>query len=91
MLLRRFLDSAGGEPDAWEHVALVLTNATRSRAARELLLEPGRGVLGALAAQLSPGRSLIRRRGCAAALRNLCFSAAVRVPDLLLSLCTSAC
>ena len=29
LLLRRFLDSAGQQPDAWEHIALVLTNATR--------------------------------------------------------------
>ncbi|KAK9846461.1 hypothetical protein WJX81_004401 [Elliptochloris bilobata] len=76
VLLRRFLDSAGAQPDAFEHVALVLTNATRSRAARELLLEPGRGVAAALAAQLAGDRGLVRRRGCAAALRNLSFSAA---------------
>ncbi len=83
MLLKRFLDSGGetggaapDQGDAYEHVALVLTNVTRLAAGRKLLLEPGRGTLGALASQLgSP--SALRPSGCATALRNCCFRAEV--------------
>lgn len=59
--------------DAYEHVATVLPNVTRFEAGRRLLLQPGRGLLQALASQLrSP--SELRRRGCAGALKNCCFS-----------------
>ncbi len=76
MLLKRFLDSAGQQPDAHEHTALVLTNITRLQQGRQLLLEPGRGTLQALVSQLdSP--SQMRRSGCANAIRNCCFRAEV--------------
>ena len=83
VLLKRFLDSGGGgrapdQGDAYEHVALVLTNVTRLAAGRKLLLEPGRGTLGALASQLG-SCSALRRSGCASALRNCCFCAEVAV------------
>ncbi|EIE25556.1 ARM repeat-containing protein [Coccomyxa subellipsoidea C-169] len=74
VLLKRFLDSAGRQPDAHEHTALVLTNITRLQQGRQLLLEPGRGTLQALVSQLdSP--SQMRRSGCANAIRNCCFCA----------------
>ncbi|CAL8460767.1 g298 [Coccomyxa elongata] len=74
VLLRRFLDSAGEQPDPHDHTALVLTNITRLKEGRKLLLEPGRGMLQALVSQLSSPNQL-RRSGCANALRNCCFRA----------------
>lgn len=74
LLLKLFLDPVPpGEGDTYEHVATVLPNVTRFAAGRRLVVEPGRGALGALASQLrSP--SALRRRGCAGALKNCCFS-----------------
>lgn len=77
VLLKRFLDSAGAEPDPNEHTALVLTNITRLSEGRKLLLQPGRGTLRALVSQLS-SPSHLRRSGCASAVRNCCFRAEVR-------------
>lgn len=81
MLLKLFMVSAvtlaAGEEDAFEHVAGVLTNVTRLEAGRQLLLQPGRGLLQALAAQLASG-SVTRKRGCSAAIRNCCLAAEVR-------------
>ena len=63
-----------GEEDTCEHVATILPNLTRFEAARRLLLEPGRGLLQALASQLrSP--SELRARGSARALKNCLFAA----------------
>ena len=46
----------GGVPvlsaDAYEHIATVLPNVTRFPAGRRLLLQPGRGLLQALASQV---------------------------------------
>jgi hypothetical protein len=81
MLLKAFVTSAvtllPDQPDPYEHIAALLTNATRLKAGRQMLLQPGRGTLQALAAQLQPGCGLGRRRGCAGALRNVCISAEV--------------
>ena len=64
------------QADKFEHIAAILTNVTRLKLGRSLLLEPGRGFIQALVAQLeSP--NLLRRQGCAAAFRNCCFSAEV--------------
>jgi Domain of unknown function (DUF383) len=75
ILLRLFLDtthSKAGE-DPFEHVATILPNVTRFREGRQVLLEPGRGALKALASQLrSP--SELRRRGCSGAIKNCCFT-----------------
>lgn len=60
-----------GREDPYEHIASVLTNVTRLRRGREVLLQPGRGLLQALTQQLR-SISTIRRRGCAGAIRN-CF------------------
>ena len=51
----------------------MLPNVTRFEAGRRLLLQPGRGLLQALASQLRSGSEL-RRRGCAGAIKNCCFS-----------------
>ena len=77
VLLKRFLDSQGEQPDPFQHMALVLTNLTRQRPGRQLLLEPGKGTFGALASQLR-APSALRRKGCANAIRNCCFCAEVR-------------
>jgi hypothetical protein len=81
VLLKAFVTSAvtllPGQPDPYQHIAALLTNTTRLQPGRQLLLQPGRGFLQALAAQLQPGCSLQRRQGCAGALRNMCISAEV--------------
>jgi hypothetical protein len=81
LLLQMFVKSAvtltPGQPDPYEHIGALLTNATRLQAGRKLLLQPGRGFLQALAAQLGPGSSTARRQGCSGALRNCCISAEV--------------
>ena len=64
------------QADKYEHLAAILTNVTRLKAGRSLLLEPGRGFIQALVAQLKSA-NLLRRQGCAAAFRNCCFSAKV--------------
>ena len=64
------------EPDKFEHIAAILTNVTRLRTGRALLLQSGRGFIQALVAQLK-STNLLRRQGCAAAFRNCCFSAEV--------------
>ncbi|KAK9808488.1 hypothetical protein WJX73_000639 [Symbiochloris irregularis] len=62
-----------GSADPYQYIAMVLMNLTRLKPARQLLLEPGRRFLPALATQLE-SREVIRRRGCAGAIRNCCFS-----------------
>ena len=57
--------------DAFEHVASILPNATVFKAGRQVVLEPGRGALQALASQLESDNAL-RREGCAGAIKN-CF------------------
>ncbi|CAG9462834.1 unnamed protein product [Pedinophyceae sp. YPF-701] len=74
VLLRLFVDSLGQTVDLYEHVALVLCNVTRIRSAREVLLQKGRGLMHALTPQLT-ATSELRRRGCAAAIKNLCMGA----------------
>jgi hypothetical protein len=61
------------EHDTYGHVATILPNVTREQAGRQLLLQPGRGLLGALASELR-SKSELRRRGCASAIKNVCFS-----------------
>ncbi|GAX76264.1 hypothetical protein CEUSTIGMA_g3708.t1 [Chlamydomonas eustigma] len=78
VLLKRFVvsgvDFVEGRPDPFEHLAGVLVNVTRMPKGRQLLLQPGRGLLQALVSQLqSPNE--IRRRGCAGALQNCCMQA----------------
>ena len=67
------------QADKFEHIAAILTNVTQLKPGRALLLEPGRGFMEALAAQLKSS-NLLRRQGCAAAFRNCCFSAEVQLP-----------
>lgn len=64
------------QADKFQHIAAILTNVTRLKLGRALLLEPGRGFIQALVAQLKSA-NLLRRQGCAAAFRNCCFSAEV--------------
>ena len=76
-------DAGGAEPaegDPCEHLGAVITNVTRLKEGRAMLLEPGRGLLQALASQLlvvpgGGGAGAGRRRGCAGALRNIFLSA----------------
>ena len=82
ILLKLFLEeevkskskgSSSTTDDVYRHVATVLPNLTRFREARQVLLESGRGTLRALASQLRSSSEL-RRRGCAGAIKNCCFS-----------------
>lgn len=78
VLLKKFVSSGialcPGEPDPYEHVASVLTNVTRIKEARALLLQPGRGLLQALVSQLQSWNSL-RRLGASGAIKNCVISA----------------
>lgn len=71
-----------GSSDAYQYIAMVLMNLTRLKPARQLLLEPGRRFLAALATQLE-SKDVIRRRGCAGSIRNCCFSPEVHSSLLL--------
>ncbi|KAL6780249.1 FAM203 family protein [Auxenochlorella protothecoides] len=73
-LLKLFLQPVVGSEDTYEHVATILPNVTRLAAGRQLLLQPGRGLLTALSSQLR-SKSELRRRGSARAIKN-CFFAA---------------
>lgn len=74
MLLKLFLAPVlPGSTDDYQHVATILPNVTRFQAGRRLLLQPGRGLLQALVSQLRSPCEL-RRRGCAGAIKNCCFS-----------------
>ena len=57
--------------DVYEHVASILPNVTVFKQGRQVVLEPGRGALQALASQLDSSNAL-RRMGCAGAIKN-CF------------------
>lgn len=72
MLLSRFLEQQSKPGDPMAHVAYILTNVTRFPKGQGIILEPGRGYIDALISQLQSDSS-IRRQGCSAALRNLCF------------------
>jgi Domain of unknown function (DUF383) len=74
----------GADPDDYEYVATILTNVTHVKRGRQLLLERGHSYLPALVSQLRSG-NVLRRRGCAAAIRNLCFGAEVRALRCLLA------
>lgn len=82
------------QEDAYEHVAPILTNVSRLKEARVLLMQPGRGTLQALVAQLQ-APSAVRRQGVAATIRNCCMSAEVgdramcQFPDARVSRTTS--
>ena len=77
VLLKLFMRATKPEePDKYEHIAAILTNVTRLKPGRAMLLEPGRGFIEALVAQLKSA-NLLRRQGCSAAFRNCCFSAEV--------------
>jgi hypothetical protein len=95
LLLQMFVKSAvtlmPGQPDPYEHIGALLTNATRLQAGRKLLLQPGRGFLQALAAQLGPGSSSARRQGCSGALRNCCISAEVGWRTVAYHVCGGMC
>jgi hypothetical protein len=76
ILLRSFLDTSNTKPggeDPFEHVATILPNVTRIKEGRQVLLEPGRGALKALASQLR-SKNELRRRGCSGAIKNCCFT-----------------
>ncbi len=90
MLLKRFVDSRDEVPDPYQHMALVLTNLTRQKSGRQLLLEPGRGTFTALASQLS-APSALRQSGSANAIRNCCFCAEVGRCLPIAALGPSAC
>ena len=66
----------GPSDESLDYIAPIVTNVTRQKAGRMLLLDPSRGFLRALTSQLR-STSVMRRRGCAAALRNVCYGAQV--------------
>lgn len=76
--LRRLLQwfslepKGSGEEDEFEYVATILQNCSQMEDAREIILEPSRGLLRILLKQLSQP-SVIRRRGIAGTVRNCCF------------------
>jgi hypothetical protein len=49
---------AEGEADPFEHVGAVLINVTRLQRGRELLLQPGRGLLQVSARVVAAGRAV---------------------------------
>lgn len=59
-------------------MAHILTNVTRIQKGRDIVMEPGRGFLEALVSHIE-STSAIRRQGCSAAFRNLCFGAQARL------------
>jgi hypothetical protein len=65
--------SHGTEGDDFEYVAVVLQNVTQHEEARAILIDPERKIMDALIPQLR-SRSVVRRRGVAAAIRNCCFA-----------------
>jgi len=77
VLLKRFVVSgvnwAPNVEDPYEHVSNILVNITRFKEGRVLLLQPGRGILQVLAAQLK-APSTLRKQGAAGAIRNCCMS-----------------
>lgn len=82
VLLKKFVMSGislpgPGQEDPWEHVAPILTNVTRLKEGRALLLQPGRGLLHATVSQLQ-APSELRRSGAAGAIKNCCMTAEVR-------------
>lgn len=81
VLLKKFVMSGvmweEGQADPYEHVASIVTNVTRLKEGRELLLQPGRGLLQALASQLR-AQNPLRRKGAAGAIKNCCMTAEVR-------------
>ncbi|KAG2448786.1 hypothetical protein HYH02_006138 [Chlamydomonas schloesseri] len=78
VLLKKFvvggITLGPGESDPFEHVASVLTNVTRLKEGRQLLLQPGRGLLAALVSQLQSWNAL-RRLGASGAIKNCIMSA----------------
>ena len=48
ILLKRFMQPATPPDDAYAHVGSIVTNLTRLKEARCVLLQPGRGLLSAL-------------------------------------------
>ncbi|KAH9606827.1 hypothetical protein KSS87_001137 [Heliosperma pusillum] len=75
-------DERQGDP--FEHVGSILINISKKEAGREVLLDPKRGLLKQIIMQFdSP--SLLRKRGVAGAIRNCCFDAETKLPNLLLT------
>jgi len=63
-----------GREDAFEYVGSLLQNVSQVPEARRIVLEPERGIMVPLLAQLR-SRSVLRRRGVAGMLRNCLFEA----------------
>ncbi|XP_074274575.1 uncharacterized protein LOC141598729 isoform X2 [Silene latifolia] len=75
-------DERQGDP--FEHVGSILINLSKKEAGREVLLDPKRGLLKQIIMQFdSP--SLLRKRGVAGTIRNCCFDAETKLPNLLLT------
>lgn len=85
MFVKSAVTLVPGDPDPYAHIGAIITNTTRLQAGRQLLLQPGRGFLQALAAQLAPHSSTARRQGCSGAIKNCCISA--EVGHLMLAHC----
>eukprot|EP01024_Parvocaulis_polyphysoides_P027486 TRINITY_DN2490_c0_g1_i2.p1 TRINITY_DN2490_c0_g1~~TRINITY_DN2490_c0_g1_i2.p1 ORF type:complete len:344 (-),score=55.60 TRINITY_DN2490_c0_g1_i2:55-1035(-) len=60
--------------DKYEHISNIFTNVTRIEEGRKILLKSGTGFFQSMVKQLQ-SQNDIRRRGCAATIRNCCFTA----------------
>mmetsp|Transcript_36135 Transcript_36135/g.36367 ORF Transcript_36135/g.36367 Transcript_36135/m.36367 type:complete len:228 (-) Transcript_36135:381-1064(-) len=74
ILVTRFLaDSIDGEDDAYQHVASILQNITQIESGRRLLTKsPDSSLLALILPQLK-STNMIRRRGIAGTIKNICF------------------
>ncbi|KAL9246395.1 hypothetical protein vseg_019936 [Gypsophila vaccaria] len=75
-------DEKQGDP--FEHVGSILVNISKKEAGRAILLDPKRGLLKQIIMQFDSPSSL-RKRGVAGTIRNCCFDAETKLPNLLLT------
>lgn len=64
--------SESGNGDEWEFVAGILANITRIKEGRLFVLDWDRGIVARLLPTLTKSTSVVRRRGIARMLRNIC-------------------
>ncbi|KAF3326382.1 FAM203 family protein [Carex littledalei] len=84
-LVRSFTRSSSAESseDAFEHVASILVNISKSEAGRRVLLDPKRALLKQVVRQ-SDSTNPIRKKGVCGTIRNCCFEADNQLQNLLI-------
>ncbi|XP_078165008.1 ARM repeat superfamily protein [Carex rostrata] len=84
-LVRSFTWSSSAESseDAFEHVASILVNISKSEAGRRVLLDPKRALLKQVVRQ-SDSTNPIRKKGVCGTIRNCCFEADNQLQNLLI-------